>query len=352
MKLLITGGAGYVGAMLVHQYAARPDVEDILSIDKDPSPAWLKDEAGMEKVAWVQANLGDFDWQEQAAGFMPDVVIHTAWQIRELFGRKKLQWKWNVEGSENVFDFAFSTPSVKKLIHFSTASVYGAYPENSLDYRFKEADSLREEDYLYGAEKKKVEEILREKYERTGTASPQIFIIRPAAITGPRGRYMLKNRFGLQSALSGSLKGGFVNKIISFLTSAMPATPKWARQFIHEDDVVDIVSKLVFSPQESSYEIFNIAPNGEIVRAKDMGRAVGKKVVILPPTVVRAAFFLLWNIFRGKIPTSPGGWKIYSYPILMDGTKSISKLGHNYKLESFDAFTKKEGRYMKYAEKN
>src|SRR3989344_782013 len=209
--ILLTGGAGDEGGMLADQFSKRTDVRKIVCLDKREMPEMLK---GNGKVVWITANTSGNDWQEAVRRHEPTVVIHCAWQIRELYGKKRTQWKWNVEGSQNVFDFAFSEPSVKKLIHFSTASSYGAFAENTLEHHFKEDESFRENEYLYGIEKRVVEDRLRERYVRAkmssggGSASggnevpaiPKIYVVRPAAITGPRGRILVK-RFGLQSML-------------------------------------------------------------------------------------------------------------------------------------------------------
>ncbi|MEN9649063.1 MAG: N-acetyl-alpha-D-glucosaminyl-diphospho-ditrans, octacis-undecaprenol 4-epimerase [Candidatus Parcubacteria bacterium] len=348
MRLFITGGAGYVGAMLADQFSERSDVEKILLIDKSEKPELLN---GKDKIEFITANTADDSWVEKAKAFQPDVVIHTAWQIREMFGKQDIQWKWNVDGSAKIFDFSFSTPSVKKLIYFSTASIYGAFKNNTIEHEFAETEPLLEDEYLYGVEKRKVEEILSEKVEnlkKEGKQVPQIFIVRPAAITGPRGRYMMKNRFGLQSALSGRLSGSPIYSIIKLLVAIVPATKLWCRQFIHEDDVKDIVELLTFNNLEGSYEIFNITPPGKVVLAQDMAKVVGKKVIVLPPWFIRIGFFFARTLSFGKIPTSKGGWKFYSYPIVMDGTKLTKKYGYQYKHESLEAFKNIVGRYAKY----
>ena len=56
-------------------------------------------------------------------------------------------------------------------------------------------------------------------------------------------------------------KGNFVYKIISAMVSFVPVTPKWLRQYIHEDDVCDLVALLAFDGKVNhKYEVFNICP--------------------------------------------------------------------------------------------
>lgn len=351
--VFITGAAGYVGAMLIDLFSGRADVARIIGLDMEPLPEWIQDRP---KLTYIQANTADASWRDQVAAAKPDIVIHTAWQIREIYGKKPLQWRFNVEGSDNVFDFAFNTPSVKKLIHFSTVASYAAYPTNSVDHFFTEEEPFRKSDYLYAEEKRVVEEHLKQKVlqmkaARAGGKSPvvEVAIIRPAAITGPRGRYM-RVRFGLQATLSGQLKTSktAIHRLISAMVSFVPITDKWLRQFIHEDDIADIVTKLSFEPLKNDYDAFNACPPGDVVRGPDMAAAVGKRTIKVPPVLIRFVFFVMWNISRGKVPTSKGGWKSYSYPIAVDGSKLTRLYGYKYRWTSKDAFVKKEGRYMKY----
>lgn len=347
--VLITGAGGYVGAMLVKQFSARPDVEKIIGIDKEPLPEFLKDEA---KLVYIHKNLSDKEWEEEVVPYQPDIVIHAAWQIREMYGQKETQWKWNIDGSDRVFDFCFDRQFVTRLVHFSTVASYGARKNNSIDHRFTEAEGFRVSDYLYAEEKRIAEEHLEEKYAAAKERGRdiEVAIVRPAAITGPRGRYM-RIRFGLQSALSGQLKESFVHKLISLMVSFVPATKTWCRQFIHEDDVVRIVELLAFSSLKKGYDAFNICPPGDVVRASDMAKAVGKRVVYVHPQLIRLVFFIMWHGTRGRVPTSKGGWKSYSYPIAVDGSKLTRDYGFEYSSTSFDAFYYTNGKYEHFVPK-
>ncbi|MEK7086562.1 MAG: NAD-dependent epimerase/dehydratase family protein [Patescibacteria group bacterium] len=346
--ILITGAAGYVGAMLVEQFAKRADVERIIGIDKEPMPENFQQE---QKLVYLNLNTAD-DWEEQVRAYHPDIVIHTAWQIREMYGDQATQWKWNVGGSDKIFDFSLLEQSVDRLVYFSTVSSYGSFPENTLEHRYVETEPFRTTDYLYAEEKRVVEEHLHEKHEKSDKHT-SVAVLRPAAITGPRGRYM-RIRFGLQSSLAGTLKGqgSFLYDLISLWVSWVPVTPKWLRQYIHEDDVVGIVERLALGERVDGYEVFNICPPGAVVLGPDMAKAVGKKQLPIRPWMVRLAFFWVWHLTRGRIPTSRGSWKGYSYPIAVDGAKVTEKLGYAYRYAGPDAFQYTDGVYEQYVPEN
>lgn len=338
--VLITGAAGYVGGMLVRQFAERDDVERVIGLDKEPKPEFIED---IEKLVYLELNTAD-EWESIVEQYQPDIIIHTAWQIREIYGDRPLTWKWNIDGSDKVFDYAFAHPAVKRLVYFSTVASYGAYPDNTIGHAYAEDEPFRPTDYLYAEEKRAAETHLEEKYATRANKDIEVAVLRPAAITGPRGRFM-RIRFGLQSTLSGQMKGSIAYRLVSAMVSFVPVTPKWVRQFIHEDDVVGIVERAAFGEPFGSYEIFNICPPGSIVRGPDMAKAVGKKMLPVQPWMVRLPFAVFWHATRGKIPTGKGAWKSYSYPIVVDGVKVTEKLGYQYQHEGFDAFYYTDGRY-------
>ncbi len=332
-----------MGAMLVREFAGREDVKTIIGLDKEPCPDFL---AGTPKLVYVQMNTAD-DWEQEVARYTPDIVIHTAWQIREIYGNHALTWRWNIDGSDKVFSYSFAHPEVQRLIHFSTVASYGSFAGNTTEHRFTEAERFRKSEYLYAEEKRIAEEYLEERYAARANTNVAVAIVRPAAITGPRGRFM-RIRFGLQATLSGQMKDSFVYRLVSAMVSFVPITPKWLRQFIHEDDVVGITERLAFGPGIVGYEAYNICPPGDVVHGKDMAKAVGKRVLPVWPWMVRLPFFVFWHLTRGKIPTGKGAWRGYSYPIAVDGSKLTRMLGYRYRHNSFDAFFYTDGKYESY----
>lgn len=342
--VFITGGAGYVGAMLCDQFSKRTDVEKIITIDKEPETDLTK---GNAKILYIQHNLADDGWQAIVNEHTPSIIIHTAWQIREIYGNRPLSWKWNIEGSDKVFDFAFSREYVERLTYFSTVASYGAFTENTLEHRFTEDEPFRMTNYLYAEEKRIAEEHLWEKYQqhkKAGKKLPQVSIIRPAAITGPRGRYE-RIRFGLYGILKNQLKQSFIHRILSYVTVFVPVTKRWLRQYVHEDDITDIVELFSFGNVSHEYEVFNACPSGDVILARDMAQIVGKTPVRIHPYLIRVAFFFFWHLTRGRIPTAEGSWKGYSYPIAVDGSKITKMYSYRYKMPSTEAFVKNEGRY-------
>ncbi len=345
--IFLTGAAGYIGTMLAYGWVQRPDVSLVICLDKESIPDILR---GNPKIKYIQGNTIDNFWEDEVRELQPTVVVHAAWQIRSMYGNegKLRQWKWNIVGSQHIFEYAFEMPSVERLIHFSTVASYGAFKTNTLEHLFTENEPFRKTDYAYSEEKRVAEEVLKEEqtYAIAQGRNVSVSVVRPAAITGPRGRKQ-RIRFGLQSALSGDLKDASAwERVISMLVSWVPATKKLARQYVHEDDVVDIVTLLALDAEEShALHAFNLCPPGDFVRAKDMADAVGKKVLPVTPFMVRFAFFLCWHLSFGKIPTSKGSWRSYSYPILVDGSKIERTYGYKYKYQSLDAFKNLTGRF-------
>ena len=332
--------------MLADQFSRVPDVQEIIAIDLLPRPGFLQDN---KKIRWIEQDLSADGWQGKVGVDIPEVVVHCAWQIRDSYIFDKKQYRQNVVAVEKLSSYCFEG-GVKKLIYFSTISSYGAFPTNTTTHRFIENDPPREKEFRYGVQKKEAEVFLKKRYLASDKKT-QVFILRPATIAGPRERYMMGKK-GLVYMLRPDEQIGLEHKkrftlmtLLRRLLFAMPiASSEWCRQYIHEDDVTDIVGLLVFGKVVDRYEVFNISPD-DIVRADDMATIFGRKKLSVRPWMVRLAFALAWHVTWGKIPTSRGGWRFYCYPIAVDGSKITRKYHFAYQYSSRDALTKDEGRY-------
>ena len=328
MRALITGAAGYVGSILIEALALSADVDEIVGVDLKPKPDRL---AASPKVAWIQADVSTDDWQTAARNYRVDAVVHLAFQIRQLYGRREeTQRRWNLGGAEKVFAFVFGEPSVRRLIHFSTVTAYGAHENNSLAERFSETAPLNERDYLYGSHKREVEQLLQDAYAAADRRT-HVTVLRCASISGPYGRFAL-GRFGIVSTLTGMLP---------FLPCGRA---DFGRQYLHEDDIAEVVTLLLTAPSRDGYEVFNASP-ADYLASADLASLLQKRTITIPPALLRGLFALCWRISRGRIPTPRGAWKFLTYPIAVDGSALTQTYNYRYHFTSADALMARAGRH-------
>jgi UDP-glucose 4-epimerase len=328
MRVLVTGAAGYVGSILLDALQAIESVTTIVGVDLKPCPDRL---AGDGKVVWIQADVSTDDWQAAARNHRVDAVVHLAFQIRQLYGRRqKTQRRWNVDGARKVFDFALAESSVARLIHFSTITAYGAHAGNALARRFRESVPVRERDYLYGSHKREIEGLLEQAY-KASDGGTHVVVLRCASISGPYGRFAL-GRFGIVSTLTG---------LFPFLPCGRA---DFGRQYLHEDDVAGIVNALLAAAPRRGYEVFNASPE-DYLATNDLASLLGKRPVIVPPVLLRGLFALCWHASRGRIPTPRGAWKFVTFPIAVDGSALTRAYDYRYRFTSAEALLARSGLY-------
>lgn len=319
MKILVTGSAGYIGSLIVNRLIEDRRVTHIICIDLLPQPIRIMDSP---RLIWIQTDLAENGWEEKVDRFAPiDAVVHSAFKIRNPFGKIEETKKNNLDACRNTFRFAFSK-NIARLIYLSSVAAYAARPEN-VGTLIKEDAPLRETVQPYGAQKKMTEEILTDLFRAMRPAT-SVSVLRLNSVTGPLGQ-SLRSKFGLITGL----------KRFPFILEASSA---WARQFVHEKDVEEIIIHIVFKENapRNALEVFNIAP-AQFLTARDMGKLLGHVAVHIPAWLLRAAFAVAWPLSLGKIPTPPGSLAGFIYPINVDGTK-IEKLGFRYRYTAEDAF--------------
>lgn len=332
MRIILTGASGYLGSQLMDLWLKDERINEVIAIDlKEPKFLFQKDSP---KVRFIQKNIADIDFEKEISE--PEkinAVVHAAYLIRTPYFHRNDHIRSNIFGAENIFKFTLNN-RIKKLIHFSTVAIYGAKKENSLEKPFRESDPIKEDEIIYGKDKGEIEKILQnlnQKYQHQ--SETEISVLRIGSVAGPFGKHVVGKK-GLQS----------------FFRGALPLLPitgnSSARQFVHEDDIVDAVNFCLFSNLENRYNIFNLAPNG-FLTFREIAKILNKKTIKLPKFFLQAFFSLTWHLSFGKIPTPPHVVNSYAYPILVYGLKICSK-GFSYQYTGRDAFLALKGRYSQY----
>jgi len=124
MKVLITGGAGFIGSHLTDRLLARGD--DVLVIDNFATAR--SDNLGEhERLTLIEGSIVDPQLVNDAfSSFGPEVVAHAAAAYKD-----PDDWTedaaTNVVGSANVVKASRKT-GIRRLLYFQTALCYGVHP--------------------------------------------------------------------------------------------------------------------------------------------------------------------------------------------------------------------------------
>lgn len=249
MKVLITGGAGFIGGHLAeelleggHKVAALDD----LSTGRMENVAHLKVNPNFELVVGTVLNGYLIDKLVERC----DVVFHLAAAVGvELIVKKPLEsLTTNIKGSETVLEMAHRYN--KKILITSTSEIYGKNVNGPL----KEDDdrilgSPLKVRWSYSTAKA-VDEMLAYVYWKEKRV-PSI-IVRLFNTVGPR-----------QTGYYGMVVPRFVGQALNGEPLTVYGSGKQSRCFIHVKDVVNALIKLAQEPKAVG-EVFNIGSQEEI----------------------------------------------------------------------------------------
>jgi UDP-glucose 4-epimerase len=124
MKILITGGSGFIGSHIVEHYQGKADEIRILD---NLRTGYRKNLDGLD-CTFIEGSVTDRDLVKQAVHGV-DLVFHLAAlvSVPESMAKPSECVDINVHGLLNVLEEA-STAGVKKLVFASSAAVYGDNP--------------------------------------------------------------------------------------------------------------------------------------------------------------------------------------------------------------------------------
>ncbi|MRX73672.1 NAD-dependent epimerase/dehydratase family protein [Bacillus lacus] len=121
MKVLVTGGSGFIGSHIVDKLIQ--DHHEVLAVD-DLSTGHKSNLN--EKASFVHCCINSSEFQKAVESFKPEAIIHQAAQVsvqKSIHDPLKDE-EINIRGSLNVIECA-KKYGVKKIVFASTAAVYG-----------------------------------------------------------------------------------------------------------------------------------------------------------------------------------------------------------------------------------
>lgn len=118
MKILVTGGAGFVGSHLCERLATNPKAE-VYSLDNYFTGS---DENHVENVSYIKGSTADI---ESLINFIPDYIYHLGEysRVEQSFDDIEKVWEFNKQGIFSVLQFCRKTGA--KLIYAGSSTKFG-----------------------------------------------------------------------------------------------------------------------------------------------------------------------------------------------------------------------------------
>jgi nucleoside-diphosphate-sugar epimerase len=181
-RLLLTGGAGFIGSHIVERLA--PD-NDIVVLDTLRRNALGP--AGLDRHPRVKVITGDVMDLEAVKRAMEgcDAVVHLASiaGVDTVLKNPVLTMRVSMVGTMNVLEAAREAGTVKRLIDFSTSEVFGRYAYNVTEWDATTLGAVGEARWTYAVAKLATEHLAMNYHKQYGLPTCSI---RPFNIYGPR----------------------------------------------------------------------------------------------------------------------------------------------------------------------
>ncbi len=282
MKVLVTGGAGFIGSHLCDKLLARGD--HVIALDnfhdfysRQIKQNNLGDAGAQQHFEFVEGDIRDAPClEEMLAGAPVDIIVHLAALagVRPSINNPLGFADVNVQGTGVVLEAA-RQHHIKKFILASSSSIYG----NNKKVPFAETDNVDNPISPYAATKKAAELLCHSYHHLYGM---DIYCLRYFTVYGPRQRPDLA-----------------INKFARLMEAGEPipvfGDGAMARDFTYIDDIIQ--GTIAAMDRCRGYDIYNLGgsqPYRLDSLINELEKALGKKARIkrlpVPPGDVKQTF--------------------------------------------------------------
>lgn len=303
MRVAITGSSGYVGQRLLELLEKESAVEKVVGLDiKPPSRQF-------SKLEFHRLDIRDPGLTGLLQQTKPDAAVHLAFVLNPIHDRRLMR-DIDVNGTANVLR-AVAAAGVRKLVVASSATAYGAHPDNP-EWLAEGAPIRGNRGFSYSADKAEVEALCA-KFAREHPDAV-LTVLRPSIIVGPtQDNYLL-------------------TKVLPKKTYFMirGRTPKL--QFVHEEDVARVYVEAILQDHPGAW---NVTGDGGLTM-EEMAKIAGKRTARFSMAAAKFGMGLAWALRRMDAPA--GVVPFIAYPWAMDNRKIKEEWGFRFKFTSEEAF--------------
>ncbi len=320
MKIMVTGGTGFVGSHIVDALEEKYSGSDILLFVRDIAKAESRKRAGL---AVHQGDITDRTLLTLTiADFQPDIIIHAAALADDWAPLSRLM-EVNAQGTQNVIDALEQSGSSQFLIYISSSSVY---PRVASVYISEETPYGPYGNY----HKSKVaaEKIVKDAIEK---GVIEASIIRPPNVMGSRD-------FTHMAKISNAIKNG---------KFPMIRNGKAKQTWVAAEDLAQAVLLIISQQDKARNRTYNV--KSFEITVKDLYDQIASKLVVSKPPK-SYPYFLAYSVgffseilgkLRGKHSTLNRYRVIkFSRDRLFDDSKIRSELGYQPKLSAQETITR------------
>lgn len=312
MKILITGGAGFIGINAAKRFVERGD--DVTLYDNLCRPGvrgnveWLSSLSGPGSFRLIEADVRDAS-RLAAAAVGKDVLLHLAGQVAVTTSvtDPRSDFETNALGTFNALEAARHAGSDPVFLYASTNKVYGeldeiVVEEEATRYRFRDLpDGIPESQPLdfhspYGCSKGAGDQYVHDFARIFGLRS---VVFRQSAIYGPR-------QLGVedQGWLAWFLIASVCGRPITIYGNG-----KQVRDVLWVDDLVDLYLTAIAKIDVAAGEVFNVGGGPE--RTISVWSEFGP---------------MLESLLAREVPVSTAGWRPGDQKIFVSDCRKAERL--------------------------
>ena len=304
MKYLITGGSGYIGSRLT-ELLITDEANEVVNLDIR-APAVPR-----SRTRFVHMDIRDRRIAQVIADERPDALVHLAFVLNPIRDEHAM-YDIDVNGTANVLEAA-AQGGVSHLLVASSTTAYGAWPDNPVP--IPEEHPVRGlPGYEYARDKTEIDRLCQLWAAQHPDAT--MTIVRPTIVFGPNvDNYIVRY---------------WTNSPFMVLPDGTDAD--W--QFVHEDDVVDAISRLLADRRAG---IYNLTGDGTI-KLSEAARIAGLKVRKMPLKLYRRIAGASWKLRLPNVEAPPGQIEFVLHPWIASNEKLKADLNWTPRYTSRETF--------------